>query len=177
MGMPKIPEGTNRPNKEQIVIDLLESVALEEMAAAHLLNAQGEKLQALVQKFSCNEIDYCAMENSCASAQRMINSVIMNQWLLINRLSIIPQMDGFRGTENPSCEPRNPSCDGKQSACNNCTKPPSCGFEEMHRPICGGLEEPCDYYLSQIHQEEPSNPCKNCPMWDKCNNPKKCLER
>ena len=48
MGMPQIPDGENRPNLNETVIDLLESIALEEMALAHLMNAEAEKMQAFV---------------------------------------------------------------------------------------------------------------------------------
>lgn len=48
MGMPEIPDGTNRPGWNETIIDLIESIALEEMALAHLLNAEAEQLQAFV---------------------------------------------------------------------------------------------------------------------------------
>lgn len=46
MSMPKYPDSrTYRPGKD-IMKDLLESVALEELAIAHLINAEAEKIQA-----------------------------------------------------------------------------------------------------------------------------------
>ncbi|CAG7626575.1 hypothetical protein ACFQI7_14425 [Paenibacillus allorhizosphaerae] len=50
MGMPEIPSGKNRPSLEEAGIDLLESIALEEMAIAHLVNAEAENVQAFVGK-------------------------------------------------------------------------------------------------------------------------------
>jgi len=46
--MPEIPKMSNRPDREETFIDLLESIALEEMALAHLMNAQAEEIQAFV---------------------------------------------------------------------------------------------------------------------------------
>lgn len=46
MGMPKI-EGSD-VERSQSITDLIESVALQEAALSHILNAEGEKLQAFV---------------------------------------------------------------------------------------------------------------------------------
>ena len=43
MSAPEIPERT----QEEALTDLLESIALEEMALAHIMNAEGEKIQAI----------------------------------------------------------------------------------------------------------------------------------
>lgn len=46
MSLPKFPEFTSTRSRKQIVNDILESVALEELAIAHLINAEAEKIQA-----------------------------------------------------------------------------------------------------------------------------------
>lgn len=89
MGMPQFPDGKDRPTFDQTIIDLLESVALEEMAISHLLNAEGEKMQEIVYKFGCGDIDYCNMENGCHSTYKMISSLIMKEWLLMNKLGVV----------------------------------------------------------------------------------------
>ncbi|GAB6139117.1 hypothetical protein [Halanaerobaculum tunisiense] len=48
MSTPDIPEGVDQ---EQSLTDLLESIALEETALAHVVNAEGEKIQAIVDSF------------------------------------------------------------------------------------------------------------------------------
>ena len=92
MGMPQIPEGTNRPTMEQKLIDLLESVALEEMAMAHIMNAEGEKMQEVVKKFSCCDITNEQVEQNCKDSQSMMNNLIMKEWLLLNRMNSILQI-------------------------------------------------------------------------------------
>lgn len=89
MGMPEIPEGKHRPNLEETVIDLLESIALEEMAMAHILNAEGEKLQAVVKRYSCKDISYNEVSDTCQSVNSMLNSLIMKEWLLSTKLQTV----------------------------------------------------------------------------------------
>ncbi|MFI3313037.1 MAG: hypothetical protein R3Y62_04050 [Eubacteriales bacterium] len=100
--MPQIPEGVHRPNHHQLIMDMLEAVALEEMATAHLLNAQGEKMQAIVHQFNHCKIDQQAMENGCMAVQNMLNTLIMNQWLLFNKMNMAIQ---FQTTCDPLPDP------------------------------------------------------------------------
>lgn len=46
MGMPVITPGEG--SREQAITDLIESVALQETALAHIMNAEGEKMQAII---------------------------------------------------------------------------------------------------------------------------------
>ncbi len=46
MGMPIITAGTG--SREQAITDLIQSVALQETALSHILNAEGEKMQAVI---------------------------------------------------------------------------------------------------------------------------------
>lgn len=46
MSMPKYPDRVNPPTRKQLVNDLLESIALEELAIAHFINAEAEIVQA-----------------------------------------------------------------------------------------------------------------------------------
>jgi len=46
MGMPVITPGEG--SREQAITDLIESVALQEAALAHIMNAEGEKMQSII---------------------------------------------------------------------------------------------------------------------------------
>ena len=88
MSMPHIPKQPHRPDKEEVTIDLLESIALEEISLSHLLNAEAEKIQAFVgecldfpSKPSNKEIIDFNKE-----ARRFVNSIVMKEWLLLNKL-------------------------------------------------------------------------------------------
>ncbi|MFI3213173.1 MAG: hypothetical protein R3Y24_07505 [Eubacteriales bacterium] len=89
MGMPQIPDGKNRPSFDQTIIDLLESIALEEMAIAHMMNAEGEKTQELIKRFGCCDIGFCQLQSSSKSSQILINGLIMKEWLLVNKMANI----------------------------------------------------------------------------------------
>jgi hypothetical protein len=86
--MPSIPKEPHRPDKKEVVIDLLESIALEEIALAHILNAEAEKIQAFVgDKLdfpTCPSNEEILLFNK--SAGRVLETVVMKEWLLLNKL-------------------------------------------------------------------------------------------
>jgi hypothetical protein len=55
MSMPNIPDISPNINisKEQVINLLLASIALEEIGIAHIINAEGEKIQEAVGKHPC----------------------------------------------------------------------------------------------------------------------------
>lgn len=57
MGMPEIR--SSNVSRSQAITDILQSIALEEAALAHILNAEGEKLQ-------------CAVAMECITAEKLI---------------------------------------------------------------------------------------------------------
>lgn len=89
MGMPEIPDGKNRPSLDETIIDLLESIALEEMSIAHIMNAEGEKLQAVVKRYNCKDVSYSDLHDSCTSVNSMLNTLIMKEWLLTTKLQTV----------------------------------------------------------------------------------------
>ncbi|WP_304509415.1 hypothetical protein [Anaerotignum sp.] len=83
MGMPEII-GSNI-TRFQAITDILESVAYEEAAISHILNAEGEKLQKVVE----DEDDYTTnilLTNT--SIKKTINSVTLLELLLIKKLEL-----------------------------------------------------------------------------------------
>lgn len=48
MTMPEFPPQYHRPDLHHALIDLLDSIALEEIALSHLLNAEAEKIQHFI---------------------------------------------------------------------------------------------------------------------------------
>ncbi|WP_317855424.1 hypothetical protein [Chakrabartyella piscis] len=89
MGMPQIPDGKNRPTFEETIVDLLESIALEEMAMAHIMNAEGEKLQEVVKKYGCREICHLQLESGCRNTEDMLQTLIMKEWLLLSKMKSV----------------------------------------------------------------------------------------
>jgi len=88
MSMPSIPKEPHRPDKKEVVIDLLESIALEEIALSHIMNAEAEKIQAFVGE--CLDFPTCPSNEEILlfnkSAGRLLETVVMKEWLLLNKL-------------------------------------------------------------------------------------------
>ncbi|MFD3448192.1 hypothetical protein ACFDTO_26725 [Microbacteriaceae bacterium 4G12] len=97
MSMPTIPAEPHRPDNNEIVIDLLESIALEEIALSHLLNAEAEKIQAFVGKCKDFPTDpsNCEIFRFNREATRFVETILMKEWLLLkkfeNVLELVPQ--------------------------------------------------------------------------------------
>lgn len=87
MGMPVITPGTI--TREEAVGDIIESVAMEEAALAHILNAESEKLQAVI-------------DDSTATSEELlaINRSVKNTISAISRLEMVLQakLELFRDT-------------------------------------------------------------------------------
>ncbi|MEG1448452.1 MAG: hypothetical protein RSC41_03890 [Oscillospiraceae bacterium] len=82
MGMPIITPGTG--TRSQAITDIIESVALEQTALSHILNAEGEKSQALVAKAITGD-EILAVNSSVKS---MVNSITMLELVLQSKLEM-----------------------------------------------------------------------------------------
>lgn len=76
MSMPVITPGT--VTRDQAISDLIESIALEETGLSHILNAEGEKIQAIV-----------ALENATPEQLLAVNTSVQNTINAISRLEMI----------------------------------------------------------------------------------------
>lgn len=95
MSMPNIPEELFRPSKGEVVVDLLKSIAMEETAISHLLNAEAEKIQAFVGK----HLDF----PSCPSNRdiikfntqvfKLLDVIVMKEWLLLRKLENVMEFN------------------------------------------------------------------------------------
>lgn len=91
MGMPKIPDGNHRPSLEETLIDLLESIALEEMALAHLMNAEAEKVQAFVGErlnFPTNPTNEEILKFN-VSVTRFMETLMFKELFLLRKLETV----------------------------------------------------------------------------------------
>lgn len=118
MSIPEIPENKHRPNLKCTIIDLLESIALEEISLSHLLNAEASKIQAIVgEKLDfplCQSIKGVVAISKTTSD--FMEKIIMKQWLLLSKLNKIMEIDcsWFISEE---CKNR------KEENCSDCTRP------------------------------------------------------
>ena len=82
MGMPVITPGTGA--RCQAITDIISSVALEQTALSHILNAEGEKIQKIVAEATTAD-EMLAVNKSVNS---MVNSITRLEMLLQNKLQI-----------------------------------------------------------------------------------------
>ena len=81
MGMPVITPGTGSRN--QAITDLVQSVALQETALAHILNAEGEKMQAVIAMPGTTPEQLMELNQSVT---KLINSVARLELLFQSKL-------------------------------------------------------------------------------------------
>lgn len=83
MGMPVITPGTI--TREESIGDIIESIALEERAIAHILNAESEKLQAVINMSDATADDLLAVNRSVKHA---VDAVIRLEMALKAKLEL-----------------------------------------------------------------------------------------
>ncbi len=127
MGMPQVPKRDHLPSIEEVVIQILESVALEELAMAHIINAEGEKMQALVKQMDKSNVCSDCISGAFKNTNATINSLIMKEWIMLNKIKTALEIYTEFEKEEKPCK-----CHGE------CDSPCTCG--EKH---CKKEEKPC----------------------------------
>lgn len=87
MGMPVIQPGTI--TREESVADIISSIAAEESAIAHILNAESEKLQTIIDMSGVTAEDLLAANRSVKAT---VDAVIQLELALKNKLSLFSDM-------------------------------------------------------------------------------------
>lgn len=90
MTFPEIPEGT--VCKKQAAADIMESIALIEAAISHIVNAEGEKIQAVVGTGENSKVVACSIKellDTNDSVESILNSVITLESILQKKLTIV----------------------------------------------------------------------------------------
>ena len=82
MGMPVITASTT--TRAQAITDLIQSVALEETALSHILNAEGEKIQKMV---VLPDVTPDVLLATNKSVESMVNAVSRLEMILQSKLS------------------------------------------------------------------------------------------
>ncbi|MDF2679709.1 MAG: hypothetical protein K0R47_899 [Brevibacillus sp.] len=93
MSLPNIPDVTPRITlkREEVIHLLLTSVAMEEMTMSHIMNAEGEKIQQLLER---DDISLDDMLRLNQSMERMLRNIISKQILQQFKLDHILELEG-----------------------------------------------------------------------------------
>ncbi len=86
MSMPTICVQNNPVPMCQAVTDLIESIALEETALSHILNAEGEHLQRVI---GMEDADFCKLIEANESVSGVIAAVSDLEVILKDKLEFI----------------------------------------------------------------------------------------
>ncbi len=84
MSMPVIRP--SRTTRKQAITDLIASIALEEAALAHILNAEGEKLQAVIGMKHATKEDLLKVNKS---VECMVKAITSLEMILKSKLDVI----------------------------------------------------------------------------------------
>lgn len=102
MSMPNIPD--IKPDIELSLDDtiklLLNSIALEELSIAHIMNAEAEKIQEVI-KFKCNSLeDLLEIDKS---VEKMLKTLVNKEILLQNKFDNVLEL--IETTKYCRCKP------------------------------------------------------------------------
>ncbi|GHH96902.1 hypothetical protein [Neobacillus kokaensis] len=111
------PEEPQRPDSHDVMVDFMNSIAMEEIAISHLLNAEAKKMQAFVGK----ELDFPTNPSNVEifqfnkEAARFIETLVIKEWLLLRKFQSVSDYFSKRSESSlPSPPPSHPSppCEG-----------------------------------------------------------------
>ena len=95
MGMPVISSSTT--SRRQAVTDIIESVALQQTALAHILNAEGEKLQRII---GCKDLSSERVLEANKSVESMVGAITRLEMVLQSKLALFEGcLDEQKGCE------------------------------------------------------------------------------
>jgi len=83
MGMPVITPGEG--TREQAITDLIQSVALQEAALAHIMNAEGKKMQKII---AMDNVDVNELMELNKSVTQLISSISRLEMLFTAKLEL-----------------------------------------------------------------------------------------
>ncbi len=107
MSMPSFPPNGADLTREEALTMIIASIAMEELALSHILNAEGEKLQYILGTLpgtspcACPQ-DVLAVNKSVTS---LVEAVTQNQMLLKNKLSRVLEFCPLPPEAPPPCKP------------------------------------------------------------------------
>lgn len=105
MSLPNIPNITPLISltRTEVINLLLSSIAMEEIGLSHIMNAEGEKIQRLLQFENVSLEDMLRINHS---VERILRNIIKNQMLLQFKLEDVISLE-FRGVD-PNSELEEP---------------------------------------------------------------------
>lgn len=125
MSMPEFPTPNPELTQQQALTMILSSIALEEVALSHIINAEGEKIQFVLSQNTCDKQsfdleDVLAVNKSVSS---LLEMVMQSQLILKNKMEKVLEFLPSPPKPNPRPCPTNLSC---QPSCSSQSKYQGC---------------------------------------------------
>lgn len=146
MSMPSFPPHGADLTREEALTMIIASIAMEELALSHIVNAEGEKLQYILgtlpgtKPCACPQ-DVLAVNKSVAS---LLDVVAQNQMLLKNKLEKVLDV----------CPPPAPPCPPPCGLCPPPNYPPVCPPPPTPHPPCPSPDKPSSGQKCSLHLVE-----------------------
>lgn len=96
MSMPTVPDINTNISRENAVSAIITSIAMEELALAHILNAEGEKLQYVLGTLEGSdpgEVTICDIMNVNDSIRKTLKEAMKTQMFLQFKLEDAIELD------------------------------------------------------------------------------------
>lgn len=147
MSMPEFPKPDPDFTQEQALTMILSSIALEEAALSHIMNAEGEKIQYILKQTDCHDEsslkDILSVNKSVAN---LLEIVLQNQMILKNKMErVLEFLPKPPCRPDPPAPPKPPCCE--QTKC--------CSFKSN---CCFGVI-PNSYHFNQALQWYEKSVC------------------
>ena len=129
MSMPKFPKPDPDLTREQALTMILSSIALEELALSHIMNAEGEKIQYILNQSDCcqDPADLAGILAVNKSVGDLLEMVLQNQLILKNKMDKV--LEFLPVSPGPPCPPGPPRPPGPP-----CSPGPPCPPGPPHPP-------------------------------------------
>ena len=127
MSMPVLPEPNKSLTKQDALNMILSSIALEETALSHIINAEGEKIQHIL-KTSCSNTEILAVNKS---VDNLLETIMQNQIILKSKME--------SALEHMPIEPQKPKPCPCSLCCDNCCNSSHCRCCDN----CNNCHKPC----------------------------------
>lgn len=111
MSMPTFPDPCTVLTHEEAINAILTSIALEETALSHIINAEGEKIQYALDNLECNTDIQLLLEVN-ESVADMLEQIADMQLVLVSKLNKVlkcfPKKHDVNATSHHPCSPTRP---------------------------------------------------------------------
>ena len=126
MSMPSFPPNGADMTREEALTMIIASIAMEELALSHILNAEGEKLQYILGTLHGTSPCACPQDVLAVnkSVTALVEAVTQNQMLLKSKLEKVLEFCPLPPPPPPPCKPEPVPC------------PPPCSCPSQHPDPC-----------------------------------------